>query len=116
MRIWHDKAELVERLADARRAAYNTAPRGSNDALEASLFLAMMAAMFPEAVNHLLDPQAESTQPPPETPPESEQSEAPVALPSPEMVSEESDLEPPPPELPAPTSEQLPENEYGESG
>jgi hypothetical protein len=37
---------FVERLAQARRNAYNTVPRPSNDSLEAGMFLSMLQAYF----------------------------------------------------------------------
>jgi hypothetical protein len=45
--IWDDyKLAFVERCFQARRDAYNTALRPSNDHLEAAMFLAMLTAYF----------------------------------------------------------------------
>jgi hypothetical protein len=61
MKDWLDKVELLDSVAQARRDAYTTAPRTSNDHLEAAYFLAMLAAVDRHYGDSLKDfaPEAE---------------------------------------------------------
>ena len=46
MKEWHDKGHLIDKLAEARKDARDTAPRsGGNDALEAAMLLGMLYAL-----------------------------------------------------------------------
>jgi hypothetical protein len=48
MREWLDKKDVVDKVAQAWRDAYATAPRDTNEHLEAAKFLAMLSAVVPE--------------------------------------------------------------------
>lgn len=100
MKIWHDKGDLVERLAQARRDARDTAPRsGGNDALEAAMFFAMMHELDRWAGEQVDEPT------PPVLPVDDPFSAPPPQLEAPAVVTE------PPPKKPL-----LPEVDYANAG
>lgn len=45
MKVWHDKIELLAKVAQARRDAYETSPRTDNWHVEAAMFIAMLRAV-----------------------------------------------------------------------
>ncbi|HWS65706.1 MAG TPA: hypothetical protein VN325_23350 [Steroidobacteraceae bacterium] len=81
MKQWAGKEALVDRVAQAWRDAYATAPRSSNEHLEAGKFLAMLNAVLP--LEEIFPDAADMAHPAPPAP-----EQDPVALPSPEMVAE----------------------------
>ena len=88
MRDFSGYEDLIHKISEARRIARENAPRGSNDDLEAGIFLAMLLAAWPqeeqtETAPATVEPTPGETiqEPAPETPPspdtETEQPEGP---------------------------------------
>jgi hypothetical protein len=107
MKDWHDKGHLIDKLAEARKDARDTAPRsGGNDALEAAMLLGMLYAL--DKIHQEEDTSAA-------TPSEAPAANAPEAA-APAADQTEAPTEAPAEETPGPVTEEEPEDDHPHRG